>query len=93
MLKLRKIQVFEDSRVVVDLVNDFHSSGKEPPTSFVPRSFLYDKLEWFSCSHILRELSEKAYGISKEALQLEDRAFIVKEYFDNQFIEETNFLL
>jgi hypothetical protein len=56
------------------------------------RSFL-EKLEWYYFSHIFRELNKMVDMFSKEALTLDDGAFIIQETYDDQFFEEMSFLL
>jgi ribonuclease HI len=92
MLQLRKLQVFGDSQVVVDWINGVTSFQVRQLHLIMRqvRDFI-ENMEWFSCRHILRELNEVAYKLSKEALYLEVGTFIIQEYFENQMIKEMNF--
>jgi hypothetical protein len=50
-------------------------------------------LEWYSFSHIYKKLNTLADELYKEALALDEGAFISQEYFEGQIYEEFPFLL
>lgn len=93
MLDLRKMQVFGDSKVVIDWANRRVQIQvvKLQPLLNHNRNIM-DEFEWSSFNHVYRKLNEIADGLSKEALELDPGSFIVQEYFDGLICDEKYFL-
>lgn len=93
-LHVRKLQVFGNSRVVIDWING--SAGCQVrrlrPLMRQVREFI-ENMDWFNCKHILHDLNEEADILSKEALVLDEGDFVLQEFQDDQFISEYNIRL
>jgi hypothetical protein len=88
------VQVLGDSRVAIDWENGLVQLQvvRLQPLLVQIHSFL-SYLEWSSFSHIYKELNTLVDELSKEALELEEGAFIFQEYFEGHLCEEMSFLL
>jgi ribonuclease HI len=68
---LSKLQVFDDSKLVIDWARDIDNIQNPRLTSLLRDINLnFRDFEWLSFKHILRELKTKAFKISKEALHM-----------------------
>jgi hypothetical protein len=93
-LNLRKVQIFGDSKIVVDWVNrkgDIQVVCLAAHKAQV-REFLLG-MEWFSFNHIYHEMNKEAYNLSKDALELHDGTFCYQEYYDGQPMEGMTFYM
>jgi ribonuclease HI len=93
-LNLRKIQIFGDSKSVVEWEkgkNQMHVLRARNLMEQI-KSFL-SSMEWFSISHIPISLNTQADELSKEALELDKGTFIVQEFYDGNLLEEMIFCL
>lgn len=54
---------------------------------------LIDNLEWFTCSHILRELNSDVDALSKDGLSYEVTSFYLQEFSENLLVEDWFFRL
>jgi ribonuclease HI len=93
-LNLRKLQIFGDSLVVVDWMNgkvQIQVASLQPIMIRIRE--LLGELEWFSCSHVYRELNQKADQLSKEALELEAGAFSYQEFQNSVLVHDSSFIL
>jgi ribonuclease HI len=81
---VRKLQVLGDSKLVIEC----QAQGKIgiQNTSLAPFMreirLIFHSFKWLSFHHILRELNEKTYEFSKEALLLQRGSFRYYEYFE-----------
>jgi hypothetical protein len=50
-------------------------------------------MEWFPINHIPRALNVQEDELSKDVVELDEGVFIVHEFYDDQLLEEMNFLL
>jgi ribonuclease HI len=71
-LNLCKLQIFNDSQVVIDWVNDKAQVQGSKTTSINEKDQeLLSDLEWYTCAHVYRELNQMVDKLSKEALEIE----------------------
>jgi ribonuclease HI len=91
-LNLRKLQIFGDSQVVVDWINGktHIQVARLQPVMNMIREML-GELEWYSCSHVYRELNQKVDQLSKEALEMEFGAFFYQEFQNNLPVHDMSF--
>jgi ribonuclease HI len=68
---IKKVQIFGDSKLVVDWVNR-KVSMDDIRLNFLLQDIQQDlnAMEWYSCNHIYRELNSQVDALSKEALAL-----------------------
>jgi ribonuclease HI len=91
---LTKLQVFGDSKLVIDWARGLNNI-QNPRLASILRDIklTFRDFEWNSFQHILRELNTKADGLSKEALQLQKGAFGFYEFFEGTETEAMEFRL
>jgi hypothetical protein len=75
-LSLRKVQIMGDTKTTVDWVNGhFHLHVSRLKPSMVQIFYFLLAMDWFSISHIYRELNSLADELSKESLSLDEGIF------------------
>jgi hypothetical protein len=93
-LKLKKLQIIGDSKVVMKWVNkkiQVQVVWLQPLLRKI-QAFL-DELEWFSCAHIYKDMNFNDNQLSKDTLLLNQGAFILQKFHDDCFIDDMSFLL
>jgi len=53
----------------------------------------FTNMDYFNCKYILHKLNGEAELLSKEALEMDDGDFFMKEFHDDHFINEFNIIL
>jgi len=82
----QKIQIFGDSQLVINWINDVYHCHLHTLRDTLDDVFtLKSQFYFIVCSHIYRERSEIVDHLSKEATQLNKGQWIVYEYRDGEF--------
>jgi ribonuclease HI len=90
----RKLQVFGDSKLVIDWANG-KNSAQDIRLANIMRDIklTFQSFEWLSFHHILWKLNSKADELSKEALLLPVGAFGYYEFIEGEEVEAMEFRL